>query len=153
MQKIYKISSLLLLVVFLIPTTGFYYVRHTCLQSGSGKIVFDGNYSCCQAGSEVTSCCISTDQDKECCKSANLANSFENIHRKCCSNDAKYVKDESQYQKTKKVQIRLFFTYTSLTDSMVHFTESVNKNISPFDIHSKINTSREVLILHSVLII
>ena len=52
-KTVHNIFSYLLVLIFLIPATGFYYTRHSCLQSGEIQMVLDANYSCCSEKSQV----------------------------------------------------------------------------------------------------
>ncbi len=92
-----KILSFIILIAFLIPSTGFYYVKHICLQSGYEKIVFSDKFDCCISTEKDHNCCGLGEQqcygkDRGCPPYKILTND-EN----CCINIENYLKDDSHY--------------------------------------------------------
>jgi len=100
----------LLVLMFLIPTTGFYYTRHSCLKSGEVQLVLDEDYSCC-AGTAL----IDHDPvilEKSCCdlESHSQVNtgsecSIDESSLDCCINVGNYLKSEDEYTSPGRVEM------------------------------------------------
>lgn len=87
-MKFYRtILSFLVLIVFLLPATGFYYIRHSCLNSGHEQIVFSDMFECHSSG-------IKDNINCESCTD-------------CCINELHYFKDDSQYTPPVKELVKI----------------------------------------------
>ena len=171
MKTIHNIFSYLLVLMFLVPATGFYYTKHSCLKSGEVQLVLYGDYSCCAETAQIThnpmssegSCCThdKIDTGSSICdvESASQANSdwessIEESSLNCCINEGNYLKSEDEYTPPGKVEmphieIILAEAFYS-TDLFQNVKESIEENA-----HSPPFTLSSVDILHkySVLII
>ncbi len=148
-----------LVLMFLIPATGFYYTRHSCLKSGEVQLVLDGDYSCCAETAQInhdpvsleSSCC-----DMESSSQANTGSecSLDESSLDCCINVGNYLKSEDEYTSPGRVEmphIEIIITATLYSrDLFQNVQESIEENA-----HSPPYALSSVDILHkySVLII
>lgn len=104
MKRIIDIFIILLTIIFLLPSAGFYFIRHTCLNTGDSMIVWDKETDCCDNQSEVYSCCKPL-QNIDKSKPANHTVSSD-AHKQCCSNIEYYIKNTSLYDLSTGVKIK-----------------------------------------------
>jgi len=158
-KTIRSIFSYGLVLIFLIPATGFYYTRHSCLKSGEIQLVLDGDHSCCAETSQIAhnpmnqegSCC-----DMESSSQANTGSecSLEESSLGCCVNEGNYLKSEDEYTSPGRVEVPhieiIINAALFSTDLFQNVLESIEENA-----HSPPYTQSSVDILHkySVLII
>jgi len=109
-KAIRNIFSYLLVLMFLIPATGFYYTRHSCLKTGEVQLVLDGDYSCCSETARITQDRVN--QESTCCdlesnSQANTASecSIEGSLAACCDNEGNYLKSEDEYTSPGRVEM------------------------------------------------
>ena len=159
MKTIQNIFSYSLVLMFLVPATGFYYTRHSCLKSGEVQFVLNRNHSCCAETARIahdpvnqeSSCCdmessIQANSDWEC--------SIEKSSLGCCINEGNYLKSEDEYTFPGRVEmphIEIIITAALYsTDLFQNVKESLEENA-----HSPPFTLSSIDILHkySVLII
>ena len=171
MKPFRNIFSYGLVLMFLIPATGFYYTRHSCLQSGEIQLVLDGDYSCCSEKSHRAhdpmdsegSCCSQEfiEAESTCCniESSSRSNSgmdtyVEGSLSSCCLNEGNYLKTEDEYTSPDKIEmphLNLIITavlYSIEYFPVIHQTIEENAHSPPFII-----ASVDILHKHSVLII
>jgi len=160
-----------LVLIFLIPATGFYYTRHSCLQSGEVQLVLDDDYTCCSEKSDMAqhpmdlkgSCCsqIFMEAESICClsESSSHENSgmdfyVEGSSSNCCLNEGNYLKSENEYTSPGKIEMpHVKMLITAATSSIenlpvIHQTIEEKSHSPPFTI-----SSNDILHKHSVLII
>jgi len=160
-----------LVLMFLIPATGFYYTRHSCLSSGEVQLVLDGEYSCCAEISQIGhdpvssdgSCCNQdlVEPEGTCCNmesssqvNSGLDCSVEGSASECCSNEGKYLKSEDEYISPGKIEIPHVTIIITAALHSVDLFPIVRKTIEE-NAHSPpyILSSLDILHKHSVLII
>ena len=91
-----------MVVIFMIPVTGFVYTRHTCQQSDQAQIVFDHQYMFCAEIEETYCEMVQTEQN---CCSGEIEEPVSGIEsEECCSNDSRYLKVEDEYSVPDKTQ-------------------------------------------------
>lgn len=159
MKTIQNIFSSLLMLMFLVPATGFYYTRHSCLKSGEVQLVLDGKHSCCSVTDAVahdpviheTSCCEieSTNQANSVVES-----SLEDSSLGCCINVGNYLKSENEYTSPGRVEM----PNIEVTTSSALYSNDLFQNVEEIieeKAHSPPFTlsSTDILHKHSVLII
>jgi len=160
-----------LLLMFLIPATGFYYTRHSCLKSGEVQLVLDGDYTCCAEPSMVAhdpnmsegSCCNQdlVEPEGTCCnmESSSHANpgidcTLEGTSSSCCQNEGNYLKSKNEFTSPGKVEmphVKILITaafYSIDLFPIVQETIEENAHSPPY-----ILSSVDILHKHSVLII
>lgn len=165
------IFSYAVVLMFLIPATGFYYIRHSCLKSGEVQLVLDGDFSCCaeisqmahDPGSSSGSCCSQDliEPESSCCsmESSSHANSgidcsLEGTPSSCCSNEGNYLKSRDEYTSPDEVDIphvKILIIAVLYSDELlpvIHETIEENAHSPPY-----ILSSVDILHKHSVLII
>lgn len=170
-KTVHNIFSYLLVLMFLIPATGFYYTRHSCLQSGEIQMVLDANYSCCSEKSQVDhepldaeiSCCSQDliEVESTCCNvgSSNQENSgmdcyVEGTSSSCCLNEGNYLKSADEYTSPGRIEmpyVKMLITaapYSIENLPVIYQTTEENAHSPPFTI-----ASIDILHKHSVLII
>ena len=159
MKTIRNIFSYGLMVMFLIPATGIYYTRHSCLKSGEIQLALEGNYSCCIETAPINrdpmisegSCCDSENSspantDSDCCIDESSLN--------CCINVGKYLKSEDEYTppghiEMPHIKVPLFSArYSNSLLPVIHNNIEENAHSPPFT-----SSAVEILHKHSVLII
>lgn len=146
-KTVRNISLYLLMVSFMIPATGFYYTKHSCLKSGKVQLVMDGNYSCCKAEIIQTesSCC---NMEKSTIVNSSLNYWFDNSVPECCINEGKYLKSEDDYTFPGRIEmpdidfvltVALFFQDVSpfVRESIEEKAHSPPPGISTIDILHK----------------
>jgi hypothetical protein len=154
-----NIYSYLLVLLFLVPATGFYYTRHSCLKSGKVQFVLDGDHSCCadiertvhDPVNQENSCCDMefTSQANEGSMSSSQTSSLD-----CCVNEGNYLKSEDEYTFPGSVEMpNIEFILTAAIPPIallpvLHQTIEENAHSPPF-----IFSSVDILHKHSVLII
>ena len=171
MKTLRNIFSYGLVLMFLVPSTGFYYTMHSCLRSGEVQLVLDGDYSCCSENSQVAhnpldavgSCCSLDfiEAESTCCNlgSSHQENSgldcyIEGSSSSCCLNEGNYLKSEDEYTSPGKIEmphIKMLTTavlYSIENLPVIHQTIEENAHSPPFAI-----SSIDILHKHSVLII
>jgi len=154
-----NIFSYGLVLIFLVPATGFYYTRHSCLKSGEVRLVLDGDYTCCAETAHITDDPVSL--EGSCCdmESSNQANTGSEYSLKessldCCVNEGNYLKSEDEYTSPGRVEmphIEIIITTAIYSrDLFQNLQESIEENA-----HSPPYALSSVDILHkySVLII
>ncbi len=159
MKTIRNIFSYLLVLLFLVPATGFYYTRHSCLKSGEVQLVLDGDYTCCAETTRISHKTVK--QEGSCCdlESDSQVNtgsecSMERSLTACCVNEGNYLKSENEYTLPGKIEMpQVKMIITPALSSMVllpviHQTIEENAHSPPF-----ISSSVDILQKHSVLII
>ena len=106
-----NIYSMVLVLLFLVPATGFYFSKHTCLQSGEVFLVINGDYDCCSGSDQsaavhTKSCCDKgvIAPPESCCgphkdmaKSPSGECSVVEATQTCCINDMRYIKSDEDY--------------------------------------------------------
>lgn len=148
-----------LVLMFLIPATGFYYTRHSCLKSGEVQLVLYGDHSCCAETAHITDDPVSLEGlccDMESSSQANTGSeySLEESSLDCCVNEGNYLKSEDEYTSPGRVEmphIEIIITSALYSrDLFQTVQESIEENA-----HSPPYTLSSVDILHkySVLII
>ena len=141
-KTIQDIFSYLLVLMFLVPATGFYYTRHSCLKSGEVQLVLNGNHSCCAETARITHDPV----NQEC--------SLEESSLGCCINEGNYLKSEDEYTFPGRVEmphIKIIITAAlNSTDLFQYVQERIEENAHspPFTL-----SSVDILHKHSVLII
>jgi len=118
-----KIFSVFLTLIFLIPTTGIYYIKHTCLKTGNENIVFSDTFKCCGSEKEKQICCGSTKQ-QPCCNTVNQTGSVDKIttnHQDCCINEVNYLKDDSHYDAPGKSVVKVLVNKKAFSVSTASF--------------------------------
>ena len=154
-----NIFSSLLMLMFLIPATGFYYTRHSCLKTGEVQLVLEGDYSCCSETARIThdpvnqasTCC-----DLESNSQANTASecSIEGSLAACCVIEGNYLKSEDEYTSPGRVEM----PHIDVTTSSALYSNGLFQNVEEIieeKAHSPPFTLSSADILHkySVLII
>jgi len=140
-KTVRNIFSYLLVLMFLIPATGFYYTRHSCLKSGHVQLVLDGNYTCCNMESSGH-----TNTGMEC--------AVEGSSSDCCINEGNYLKSKDEYTppgKTEIPHIEIIITATLFSIDLfpdIQETLEEKAHSPPF-----ILSSVDILHRHSVLLI
>ncbi len=171
MKTIHNIFSYLLVLMFLVPATGFYYTRHSCLKSGEVQLVLDGDYSCCAETAQIThdpvssegSCCAHNkiDTESSICdvESANQANADKEYVKDgtspgCCINEGNYLKSEDEYTLPGRVEMPHIEIILTAALHSTDLFQNVKESIEEYA-HSPPFTLSSVDILHkySVLII
>ena len=165
------IFAYLLVMTFLVPATGFYYTKHSCLKSGQVQLVLAGDYSCCaeishtaqKALATESSCCNHDiiEQESSCCDNelSNQAGmdencSVENPPSNCCINTGNYLKSQDEYTSPGKVElphVNMLITAALFSIELlpaIDQTIEENAHSPPFTI-----ASVDILHKHSVLII
>jgi hypothetical protein len=104
MKRIINILIILLTIVFLLPSAGFYFIRHNCLVSGDSMIVWSKETDCCANQSEISLCCTTLQNSKGSEPANNIVSS--DAHKQCCSNIEYYIKDASLYDLSAGVKIK-----------------------------------------------
>jgi hypothetical protein len=148
-----NIFLILIAGAFLIPTTGFYYTRHSCHKTGIVRLVLDEDYSCCSPVivTAVSSCC-SKEQDID--APMDDESYLDNTPPDCCVNEGKYLKSDEDYNVSGRIKLsgQKFFFYS---DHISHeilpsVLEPVEKNA-----HSPplAKFSKDILHKHSILLI
>ena len=145
--------------MFLVPATGFYYTRHSCLKSGQVQLVLDGKHSCCTEAGHIAHNTVN--QEDPCCDMDSFGQadkgsegSSKESSLGCCINEGIYLKSDDEYTSTGRVempQIEIIITATLYSaDLFQYFQESIEENA-----HSPPFTLSSVDILHkySILII
>ena len=156
------IFAYLLVLTFLVPATGFYYTKHSCLRSGEVQLVLDGDYSCC--AEIIENICCEHDfieQESSCCNSESSNQegrdeicSINNSSTKCCTNEGYYLKSEDEFTspgKTEMPHIKILIAPPLRTIELLtlqYKTIEENAHAPPFTI-----SSIDLLHKHSVLII
>lgn len=156
------IFAYLLVLTFLVPATGFYYTKHSCLKSGEVQLVLDGDYSCC-AMTEESNCCIHDviEQESSCCNSESSNQedrdeiySINNSSTECCTNEGHYLKSEEKFTSPGKTEMPhtkiLFAAFLCSIELLPVQSKTIDENAHspPFTI-----SSIDLLHKHSVLII
>ncbi len=153
------IFSYSLVLMFLIPATGFYYTRHSCLRSGEVQLVLDGDQYCCAETAQIAhdpmnqegSCC-----DMESSSQANTVSecSLEESSLGCCVNEGNYLKSEDEYTSPGRVELPNIEIIINAALFSTDLYQNVQKSIEE-NAHSPPYTLSSVDILHkySVLII
>jgi hypothetical protein len=132
----------LLVLMFLVPATGFYYTRHSCLKSGEVQLVLNVDHSCYAETARITDDPV----NQEC--------SLEKSSLGCCINEGNYLKSEDEYTFPGRVEMPhitiIITTALNSTDLFQYVQESIEENA-----HSPPFTLSSVDILHkySILII
>ncbi|NOQ96671.1 MAG: hypothetical protein GQ561_00770 [Calditrichae bacterium] len=169
-KTIRNIFSYLLLLMFLVPATGFYYTKHSCLKSGEVQLILDGEYSCSAETAQITHdpvssegyCCAhdKIDAESSICdvKSTNQDVDKEYIRDGtspgCCINEGNYLKSEDEYTFPGRVEmphIEIIITaalYSTDLFQYVQMSIEENAHSPPFTL-----SSVDILHKHSVLII
>jgi hypothetical protein len=158
-KTILNIFSSLLMLMFLVPATGFYYTRHSCVISGEVQLVLDGKHSCCTKTDALSHDPVN--QEDSCCDRESFGqadNDSEGSSREvsfgCCINEGFYLKSEDEYTSTGRVempQIEIIITAAPYTDDLFQYVqESIEENAHspPYYL-----SSVDILHEHSVLII
>lgn len=141
-KTIQNIFSYLLVLMFLVPATGFYYTRHSCLKSGEVQLVLNVDHSCCAETARITHDPV----NQEC--------SLEKSSLGCCINEGNYLKSEDEYTFPGRVEmphIKIIITAAlNSTDLFQYVQMSIEENAHspPFTL-----SSVDILHKHSVLII
>ena len=154
-----SIFSYGLVLIFLIPATGFYYTRHSCLKSGEIQLVLDGDHSCCVETAQIAH--DPMNQEGSCCdmESFGQANNgsegfLEESSLGCCINEGNYLKSEDEYTSPGRVEMPNieFIINAALhsADLFQYVQESIEENAHspPYAL-----SSVDILHKHSVLII
>ncbi len=123
-----NIIIVLVSISYLLPSTGFYYVKHHCEHSGISKIVWQDEYSC-HDNAQQHSCCGSdhkTGKQKSSCL-------VDEPHTNCCENEIHYIKDSSVYDqpsgKTKSIKkIQITHNIAAWQDHS-DYHPAINRNI------------------------
>ena len=134
MKSLQNIFSLLILAIFLVPTTGFYYNKRSCLISDDVQFEFDGDYTCCTEDAQAQ---CEADTVKE-----------------CCTYDGDYLKTDEDYTSPARpgpphIEILLTLAYHShnfFPDPQ--FTPEENIHSPPLIISSK-----DILLRHGAMLI
>ncbi len=169
-KTIQNIFSYLLVLMFLVPATGFYYTRHSCLKSGEVQLVLNVDHSCCAETARIAydpvssegSCCAHDKIDVESLicdvKSTNQDVDKEYIKDGtspgCCIIEGNYLKSDDEYTLPGRVEmphIEIIITAALYsTDLFQYVQESIEENAHspPFTL-----SSVDILHKHSVLII
>jgi len=160
-----------LVLMFLIPATGFYYTRHSCHKSGDVQLVLNGNYSCCAETAMIShdpvdpkgSCCSQDllEPESSCCsmESSSQANpgidcTLGGTLSSCCQNEGNYLKSQDEYTSPGKVelpQVKILISAALFSIELLpvfHKTIEENAHSPPFTL-----SSVDILHKHSVLII
>jgi hypothetical protein len=158
-KTIRNIFSYLLVLLFLVPATGFYYTRHSCLKSGEVQLVLDGDYTCCAETTRISQKTVK--QEGSCCdlESDSQVNtgsecSMERSSTTSCVNEGNYLKSENEYTLPGKIempQVKMLIAAAHLYIELlpvIHRTIEENAHSPPF-----ILSSADILHKHSVLII
>ena len=89
-----NILIILLSFIYLLPSTGIFYVKHYCMLSGTSKIVWQDGYNC--HGREGWHSCCSPEHES---RTGSAGHCLSGEQGKCCSNEVHYLKDTSEYDK------------------------------------------------------
>jgi len=156
---IQNIFSSLLMLMFLVPATGFYYTRHSCLKSGQVQLVLDGKHSCCTETAHIAHNTVN--QEDPCCDMESFgqvdkgSEDYSNESSLgCCINKGNYLKSEDEYTSHGRVelpQIEIIISASLYSDDLFrNFKEIIEENAHspPF-----ILSSTDILHKYSVLII
>ena len=140
-----KIVSLFITVAFLVSATGVFYINHTCLHSGTSKIVLSQEYDCCMQLADESSCCSAPVVENKCM--------LHEYHPNCCIYDIVYLKDDSDYLKSeigltfKILDYQLFeIKAPGLIASSEHFNVHIPK--PPY-----YKSQRDILLKNNILIL
>lgn len=157
--------------MFLVPATGFYYTKHSCLKSGEVQLVLDMDYSCCSETSQIShepvnpeGLCYNQDlveTEGTCCniESSSQAKpgidcTLEKTATSCCQNEGNYLKSRDEYTSPGKGEmphVKILLTaalYSIELLPVIHVTIEENAHSPPY-----ILSSVDILHKHSVLII
>jgi hypothetical protein len=108
---LYRISIIAMVVVFLLPSVGFYFSVHTCLLMKSKTVSINKTSSCCQ---EPTS------QNKK--KTISAPN--------CCNTEIVYVKTDSSSLKIEKTYSPTCLLISSYSELVIYSRQSQNVIVS-----------------------
>jgi len=120
MKAVRKIISVLLTLIFLIPSAGLYYVKHTCLHSGNQKIVLSDKYECCGTEKEDQNCCRNNEMAPP--DSNDQSSSIHSImknHKGCCINKVNYLKEDTQYRVPSISELKIHVFNTAFFPSLI----------------------------------
>ena len=93
MKVIRNIFVLVFTAVFLIPATGLYFVRHTCLHSGNSNLSLTIDSGCCQP--EI----LSHSKETELGTSASTKSCLlQKTQEECCTYAQNYIKENKPYE-------------------------------------------------------
>jgi len=84
-----QILSVVFIIVFLVPATGFHYVEHICSESGTKMIVLNNDYHCDHHDNLEHKC---SDHQDQC--------TFHEDNPDCCINLSTYIKLDTQYKES-----------------------------------------------------
>lgn len=159
MKAIRNIFSYLLVLMFLIPATGFYYTRHSCLKSGEVQFVLDGKHSCCTETAHISHDPVN--QESSCCDRESFGQadndsegSSKEASFRCCINEGFYLKSEDEYTSPGRVempQIEIIITAALYSTDLFKYVQEIieeNAHSPPFTL-----SSTDILHKYSVLII
>ena len=159
LKKVLNIFSILLLPIFLIPATGFYYTHHACLRSGEVRLVLDRDYSCCEDRVKDQhndplvhpSCC---QHGKSQPSHPGKAWAQDDPSQDCCMNTGNYLKTKDEYTFPGKFD----FSQVIITFPVIHpFLElpSVVADATEENVHGPplAPHGRDMLHKHAVLIV
>ena len=131
-----------LVLMFLVPATGFYYTRYSCFKSGEVQLVLNGNHSCCAETARIAH------------DPVNQEYSLEISSLGCCINEGNYLKSEDEYTFPGRVEMPhikiIIAAVLNSTDLFQYVQMSIEENAHspPFTL-----SSVDILHKHSVLII
>lgn len=134
MKSLRNIFSLLILAIFLVPSTGFYYNKRSCLKSDQLLFVFDGDNICCAEDAQTQ------------CKAGTA--------KECCTDEGNYLKTDEDYTSPARIglpHIEIHLTLAYHTCNLCpdpQFMVEKNTHSPPLIISSK-----DILLQHGVLLI
>jgi hypothetical protein len=152
MKRIINIFIVLLTIVFLLPSAGFYFIRHTCLRTGDSMVVWNRESDCCNDQTGISMCCELSNYE------ADPANNtlFSDTHKQCCSNVDYYIKDISLYDLLNGVKIKPL-SYLSFATPVIYTYGIDDHTIKHLLIHrispDKAESQKSVFLMNSSLIL
>ena len=152
MKWVKHIFLAVMVVIFMVPATGFIYTRHTCQQSEQAQIVLDHEYIFFTEIKETH--CEMVPMEQNCC-SGETEEPVSGIEsEECCSNDSEYLKVEDEYtvpDKAQSFQFEITLTIALLPGHMQTFAESqtLTQHYSPRVFHPPTDLLRQ----HSALLL
>jgi hypothetical protein len=157
-----------MVLVFLVPATGFFYNKHSCLQSGEVHLAINVVYDCCsttdqQAGEHLPTCCpsgMATPMNASCDVDAGKESSshgecsLTESSKTCCINEIRYIKSDEDYTQPDKTEtpsvkmITLAALHTPYTKAPLNSVAVETRAHSP----PFAPGSTDILLKHSVLL-
>jgi len=109
MKRIRQIGFVFIIVIFLVPSTGIFFTRHTCKVASRTVIVLNRDYNCCEDAGTLhgISCCNTENRvhnisDRKGNTTGILRNGDSGT---CCTTESLYLKEQDEYTNPVKARI------------------------------------------------